>query len=273
MNLLTNFVLYLYALSLLFSLSDLLQRNQNARRIGTGLLSLVWILQASFFIARIWMDNDLPVITKYETTFFFSWVLVTFALVLYMFFRAEVFLYSLSGLGFGIFLFSLSGQSAINADLAAFTASGGIWPLHIALSIGAYALFTISAIFALAYLYMHNRLKSKRWSTLLHRLPSLQWIEQMSYRFALIGWASLSIALLLGCGWIIVSGHLAMLNDLKVYSSLVVFVAYGVYLWRGVRLSTFGTRLALWNLIVFALVILNYSAMNIFSGFHKWSWM
>jgi HemX protein len=95
----------------------------------------------------------------------------------------------------------------------------------------------------------------------------------MSYRFALIGWASLSIALLLGCGWIIVSGHLAMLNDLKVYSSLVVFVAYGVYLWRGVRLSTFGTRLALWNLIVFALVILNYSAMNIFSGFHKWSWM
>jgi HemX protein len=226
MNLLTNFVLYLYALSLLFSLSDLLQRNQNARRIGTGLLSIVWLLQASFFITRIWTDSYLPVITRYETTFFFSWVLVTFALVLYTLFRAEVFLYTLSSIGFGIFLFSLTGPSAVNADLASFTASGGIWPLHIALSIGAYALFTISAIFALAYLYMHRRLKAKRWSAFLQRLPNLQWMDQMSYRFALIGWASLSIALLLGCGWIAVSGHLAMLNDTKVYSSLVVFIVF-----------------------------------------------
>jgi HemX protein len=273
MTLLTNLVLYIYALSLLFSLSDLLQRNRNARWIGAGLLGLVWVLQASFFFNRLWTDNVTPVVTQYETIYFFSWVIVTIALVLFAIVRTEVFLGALSVIGFVVLLSSLTGTSAVNTQLSELTANGGIWPLHIALSIGAYALFAISALFALGYLYLHARLKAKKLSGFILRLPNLQWMNQMTYRFALVGWAALSVALLLGCGWLIVSGHVAMLNDLKVYASLVVYIAYGMYLWQGVRLAAVATKLAKWNLIVFVLVMLNYSAMNFLSEFHKWSWM
>jgi HemX protein len=271
-SLLTNFVLYVFAISLLFSISDLLQRNGNARAIGAGLLGVVWALQAGYFLQQMTIGNGLPVINSFQAIYFFSWVMVTFALVFYFMFRNELILHGLSVVGFIILLLSLHGPDH-NPHLHALTADAGIWPLHIALSIGAYALFTISALFAGCYLYLHRRLKTKRFSGFFNRLPDLQWMGRMTYRFALIGWAALTVALLLGCGWLIVIGRVTLLNDLKVYASLLVFVAYGLYLWQGVRLSAVATRLATWNIIVFGLVILNYSAMNLLSGFHKWSWL
>jgi HemX protein len=271
MHLLTNFVLYLYALSLLFSFADLFQHNSYARKIGTGLLGVVWLSQATFFFIRIGSDDYLPVITKYETTYFFSWMIVTLAIVLFMLFKEELFLHTLSAIGFMVLLFSLSGSSAINPSLEMFTSAGGVWPLHIALSILAYVLFTVSVVFALSYLYLHRKLKQRRWFTFLNRLPSLEWIQQMSFRFTLIGWASLTVALLLGCGWLIATGRIHLLNDIKVYGSILVFVGYGIYVWRGVRATSAATKLAFWNVIVFLLVVLNMTAMNVLSGFHKWS--
>jgi HemX protein len=270
MTVLTNLVLYVFALSLLFSIADLFQRNKNARDLAAGLLGVVWIMQAAFFLSRLFADNTLPVISSFETIYFFAWVLVTFALVSFFFLRTEVFFHGISIIGFVVLLFSLNNSATTVRPYMDLDDAVGIWPLHIALSIGAYGLFTVSALFAGTYLYMHRRLKTKTWTPIFHRLPNLQWMDKMAYRFALVGWAALSVALLLGCGWLVVIGEAQMLNDPKVYASLVVFFAYGVYIWRSARLSMVATRLATWNLIVYALVLVNFTMMNVLSGFHKW---
>ncbi len=41
-------MIYMYALSLLFYFSDFANANRSAKRMGTGLLLFVWVLQTAY---------------------------------------------------------------------------------------------------------------------------------------------------------------------------------------------------------------------------------
>lgn len=83
-------IIYTYALSLLFYFSDTVGRNRRAKRMGTGLLVFVWVLQTIFLVVRIIRHQDVPIISSFEFMFLFSWLLVTASLAINRFFFYRV---------------------------------------------------------------------------------------------------------------------------------------------------------------------------------------
>lgn len=273
MNIVIDLLIYLFALSLLFFISDWVQKSRNAKRMGTGLLSLVWALQSSFFLTRMLEHDYLPVFSVFETMFFFSWVLVTFSLVMYSLFRYELLLYVINIIGFAVFLLGLASRPSEVNNLVHWAAEERLLTVHVSLALSSYACFTVSAVFSGMYLFVHNRLKTKKWSTNLIRLPSLERIDQLAFRFAVVGWALLMLALMLGVAWIIVQADFGLLSDPKVIGSLAVVVLYAAYMFQRIPRRLPGHLLAFWNLGIFAFVVINFAVLNFFSGFHHWGWM
>lgn len=274
LNWLDDTILYIYALSLVFYCADLIGRHAYAKRTGTGLLAFVWVLQAVFFLSRNSHREYVPIVTMFETMFFFSWVLVTFALVLLILFRQDVAAFLMSLPGFAVLLFGYFGDPLLTpASFETNELNGGLLIVHIALAISSYALFTLSAVFSMMYLFLHRKLKGKLWSASLRRLPSLHHVETYAYRTAAIGFGLLFVSFVVGACWIWLRDQLQLIYDPKVLLTLFLLGIYIVYFMFRRSLKLSGRKLALWNLTGYAVILLNFMLSNYISEFHDWIWM
>lgn len=272
-NWLNDIILYIYALGLLCYFADFLQKSENAKRLGTGLLVIVWLLQASFFFIRMEEKDYFPLITLFETLFFFSWVIVTLAVVFFMLFRQEIVVYLLSVLGFILILAALLNDTSMSPILNGWDFSSQLLLVHITLGIGSYAIFSISAIFSGLYLFLHSKLKEKKWSAFLHRLPSLDRTELYAFRSVMVGCVLLLGSLILGLIWVGIEGEVSLLLDPKSLTSLLLLGTYTCYILLRLVLHASGRRLAYWNIGSCVIIVLNFVVSNYFSAFHHWVWM
>lgn len=145
--------------------------------------------------------------------------------------------------------------------------------LHAALSLGGYALFTLGAVWSGLYLFLHRRLKEKQWTSPLMRLPSLEKLESYAFRTSAAGALLLLLAVVPGFWWIYLQDRPSYITDWKVWNSLAVLGAYLIYTVLGAAGRMPGDRLAVWNLLSFALVLINSTGANQLSAFHHWIWM
>ncbi len=79
-------ILYIYALSLLFYFADFSNPNRSAKRMGTGLLLFVWVLQTIYLVYSLTSHLSLSAFSMFETLFIFGWLLVTVSLAMSRFF-------------------------------------------------------------------------------------------------------------------------------------------------------------------------------------------
>lgn len=266
-------MIYIYALSLLFYFSDFIGKNQRAKRMGTGLLILVWILQAVFFILRMVKLEYMPVVTMFEILFFFSWIMVTLSLLLFYFFRLDVLVFFINIVAFAILTLNFFNDSSISATSTGWKVEDELLFIHISLAIASYAAFSVSAIFSCMYLFLHRKLKVKQWSVMMKRFPSLDKIERYIFRLILIGMPLLILSVVLGLIWIVLIGNMRMLFDPNVFSSFLVLAAYAFYLVQRMSLYSSGNKLALWSLAAYAVIVINFTVSYYFSRFHQWIWM
>lgn len=266
-------ILYLTALSLLFFFSDLIAKSQRARRIGTGLLIVVWVLQTVFFLLRMIKLEYIPIYNMFEILFFFSWILISTSLLLKYFFRSDALVFFISMIAFIILVLNIFNDGTISLIDTGWEMKQEVVILHISLAVTSYAAFSVAAILAATYLFLHYRLKSRKWTKLMKRLPSLDRIEVITFRTVMIGMPLLFLSLLLSITWMTMFGGIRELFDPKVFNSLLILAAYGFYVFRRITKSSVGINLALWNLAAYAMIIINIVISNVFSGFHQWIWM
>lgn len=269
-----DLILYLYALSLLFFFSDFLRHDRHVKQTGTGLLAFVWLLNAVFFVSRMFAGEYVSVLTMFETLFFFAWVLVTLSLVfsLSKLFRYDLLVFVMSCAGFVVLVLALFNNEAAVQSGEQLPLSGKLLMFHIIVAVCSYGAFTLSAVFAGLYMFIHQRLKSKRWSAVLQRTPSLEKMEVSAFHTAVIGMSLLLLSLLLGIGWITLMADWTLIYDPKVVSSLLLLIAYAAYLVQraGGRWSAW--RLAQLNLGAYSVIILNFIVSSSLSNFHSWVW-
>ncbi|CAH1204152.1 Cytochrome c biogenesis protein CcsA [Paenibacillus plantiphilus] len=268
-NWLYDAMLYMYALSLLFYFSDFVDRNRQAKRMGTGLLIFVWVLQTAFLIHRIISHINLSFMSLFEYLLFFSWLLITISLVISRFFRIEFIVFFVNVAGFAVLTLNLFGIRS-GVSLEPWQVARELLVVHVSLMICAYAALTIGAIFSGMYLFLHGRLKSRRWTKTVQRLPSLDVINRSMYRFVLIGTPLLTMSLAIAVTSIMVEGRYGLLLDLKVIVSLIAMV---FYIWNMLHYRWFDSpswKTARWNLFCFALLLFTL-VINEASSFHSWS--
>ncbi|MFK7694194.1 inner membrane protein YpjD [Paenibacillus sp. HJGM_3] len=266
-------IVYLYALSLLFYFSAAVGRRRSAKRMGAGLLAFVWLMQTVYLGYRMYVLQYVPVLTLFESLFLVVWLLVSVSLVMSWWLRLDMIVFLVNVAGFAILAVNLFSDPAISAGSKQWEAQDHLLFIHITLAMSSYVAFLFSAIFSLTYLYMHRQLKEKTWSKLMTRFPSLDAIEDYTYRSVLIGTPLLILSLVLGMVKIGLQGNNHLLLDPKVFSTFVIMLAYVSYLVQRATGNYPGFKLARWNLAAFALVVLNYVGLNFMSRFHQWIWM
>ncbi len=113
---------------------------------------------------------------------------------------------------------------------------------HVGVALMGYAAFTIAFIYSAMYLAMHRQLKRGSFGLLFHRLPSLEELDDTTYRAAVFGFIMLCVSILLGFAQ--VGGGQLLMGDPKVAATvftaqvyLIILVAKIFFGWRGVRIA------------------------------------
>ncbi len=267
-----DLIIYIYALSLLFYFSDFVSKNQKSKRLGTGLLAFVWVLQTLFFVWRVIALQQPAVFSMFGSLFFYAWLIVTLSLALNFFLRTDLLLFAINMVGFAVLALNFFNDESVSPLLARWNIQDELLFIHVSLAIASYAAFTVSAVHSVMYLFLNRMLKRKNWFPLMKRLPGLDHIEKIAYLFAVIGTPLLILSLTLGVDWIMITDRTRLLTDPKVLNSLLIIAAYGFYLLQRYAAKKPARTLALWNLAAFVFVIANYIVSNSISQFHQWIW-
>lgn len=268
-NLLYDLMAFLYACVVVLYFIDFIAHKRSLNRIAFGLLAGVWVLQTIFFIERMTAMHDVPLYNTFETTLFFSWLLITFSLVINYFYKIDLFAFFTNLIGFAIVAFDLFTRettSSVSQNLR-----GDLLILHISLAFLSYAAFSLSFIFSIMYLIQSKLLREKRWTKLFRRLPALDKLDAFTYRLIIVGFPLLLVAMILGVNWYYTMFGSILIWDAKPVVSVVLVVLYVGYLYQRNASGWSGRKLAWWNVVTFGLVIINYLFVGqFFSGFHRW---
>jgi HemX protein len=260
-------MLYIYALSLLFTFSDFIQRNQRAKWMGTGLLVSVWVMQTILMVNQFIHSGQILVFSIFDSLFLFSWLLITLSLILSLLARIEFVLFFVSLAGFIVAAIAFFSDESISPIAARWEVRDELLFIHISLAIGSYVAFFCSAMFSGMLLFLHTGLKKKRYSDTIRRMPSLDRIQQYATRAVVVGTPLLLLSLILGIIWIFLEER-TLLLDVKVVFSILIIMMYGMYIWKHIVAKTTWRRMANLNLVAFSLVLLNYITSNWLSNFH-----
>ena len=262
-------IIYIYALSLLFYFADAVSKNTGAKRMGEGLLVFVWVLQTLFFFYRMYEHRYIPVFTRFEVLFLFSWLLVTASLAAKRFFSLQYLVFFVNVFGFIMLVLNLLIDPGVMP--AAAELQGGVLWLHVTLAIFSYTAFAVSAILASGYLFVQSRLKRKQWTSSLLRMPSLETLEAYMSGALLAGVPILILSVTLGIVYLaLYENWSAPLLDIKVLSTLVILFLYVWQVLLKYRYQSAGKTLAWWNIVSCLLLLVNFTVTNNYSRLHPW---
>jgi HemX protein len=265
---LTDAVLYIYALSLLFFVSDAASGNRSAKKVGTGLLVFVWVLQGAFILVLLLDRFTVPTLTLRDFLFIVSWLLVSASLILNRLMRAELLVLLVNVVGFAVLALNLIERPKHSMELEPWEVARRLLIVHVSLITLAFALLTIAAILGTMYLFLHRKLKAKKWTHVMSRMPSLEWIDQFAYKTSLIGIPLLLLSLSTGTVALLLDKSPEQLLDEKVLLSYAAGVLYAVYLIRRLASRDDGAKLAIWNMLGYALLVTGFFASSL-SSFHQ----
>ncbi len=163
-----------------------------------------------------------------------------------------------------ILAFFLAANLATNDRLTPTVAHGVVFALHVTLSILAYAAFALSFVLSLIYLSEERLLRSRKLSSVVWRLPSLELLERMSHSSVLVGVISIAIGTVLGFIWVDRLTGQYWFYDPKYVITLMVLFLYLLYFqlarttaWRGARAS----KLCVFN---FFIVVMSFTVVNLY---------
>ncbi|NMO95293.1 cytochrome c biogenesis protein CcsA [Paenibacillus lemnae] len=273
LNLIYDIGIYIYALSLLFYISDCVYRSRTAKRTGAGLLVVAALGQIIVVSMRLFGASALPVLTTFDFLLFCSLSLSITSLVLSFIKRADLAPALLSVAGFSV---TVLNRMLLTTEFKPLEMWGmwytakGLLVLHITLASISFTSLMVGAVFAGMYLFLHSRLKHKKWNDLIRRLPSLEMLDKYSYAAILFGIVLLVLSLSIAVVSLIREGQVLLLGDLKVITTFIVLCVYLNYFVRRTIQQRSGLETARWALIGLAFIVLNF-LLNAWSGFHGWS--
>jgi len=143
-----------------------------------------------------------------------------------------------------------------------------LFTVHVMSLLFAYASFALACVLGITYVLLFKEIKAKQLGFFYTRLPSLQVLDVMNSRAITVGWAFLTLGVLVGGIWAAqVQGspdpraQAMSLADPKI---LVALVSWGIYSFARKAIGWSGRRAAYLSGIAFAVVLLNFVLVGYF---------
>ena len=145
--------------------------------------------------------------------------------------------------------------------------------VHVSSLMFAYASFGLASVLGLTYVLQFKEIKKKHLGYFYTRLPSLQILDAMNSRAVTIGWAFLTIGLVVGVVWAQqaravspenVNLQMMSLEDPKVFFAALAWALYSFAVVARRTMGWSGRRAAWLSALGFAIVLLNFLPVSYF---------
>jgi cytochrome c-type biogenesis protein CcsB len=143
-------------------------------------------------------------------------------------------------------------RKAPAAELAPALQSPWLWVHIVGASVG-FSAVLVAAALGLTYL-----MKQGRQGGVYDRLPALEALDDLGYRFVVAGFTMYGVMIVSGAFWAnTVKGTFWNWDPVEVWS-LVSWLVYGIYLHLRITFGWRGQRLAVYSLVAVAIMIISY---------------
>lgn len=270
--LLFKLTLVAYAVATALYLFSAVANKKGMDRWGRFALMGAFALHTVTLIARYVEIGYTPVTNLHESLSFFAWALAGTFLVVDWKLRMVVLAATTCTIVLVMMLFGslvpMHGQE-LNPALDSF------WlPIHVALSFLGNAVFTVAFVAAIFYLLQERMLKSKKFSALYYRLPSLETLDMINYRCLTFGFPLMTMGIISGAVWADAAWGTYWSWDPKESWALITWFLYAALLHGRLTTGWRGRRAAIFAIIGFAFVLFTFLGVNLLlPGLHSYSSM
>jgi cytochrome c-type biogenesis protein CcsB len=188
-----------------------------------------------------------------EALSFYGWLLVAGYLLLQVKYRLAIlgaiiaplaFLMTLAAFAFG------SGSGEVPPELRTY------WlPVHVTLAFLGNAVFALAFGVSLMYLLQERRLKHKKMTSLMKRLPSLEALDRLNYVLLVWGFPLMTLGILTGSVWAGIHWGNYWSWEPRQISSGIAWLFYGMLLHGRITAGLRGKKAALLTMVGFAVVL------------------
>lgn len=260
-----------YCIAVILLGMDFIQNKPKEKRVGLWILSGVWALQTVALILQFVDSGRVTMFNVYEGLYLFSWVIIGFSLAANKFMKIDFLLFLTNVIGFiMMIIYAFSNTHHLIGNELHEQMISHLLVAHVILAILSYGAFAISFVLSTMYLYQYKNLKQKKWGQNLFRIGDLDKLEKNSGNLVVVGLPFLFVALVLGLQWAYVKVPDVIWYDVKIIGSILLFIVYGIYVYLRNMRNFHGKNLAVWNVVGFIFVLLNFFVLNSFSSFHIW---
>ena len=270
--LLYKVALLMYALATLMSLVAVVRNRGNEGRRARLLLLLAFCMHTLTLIVRYFEAGYTPVTNLHESLSFFAWALAGVFMLLDLQIRMQVMAAATATL---VTVFMMFGSlmpmqtQDLNPVLDSF------WlPIHVGLSFLGSAVFTVAFVAAILYLIQERMLKSKKFSALHYRLPSLETLDRVNYRCLKFGFPLMTMGIISGAVWAESAWGTYWSWDPKESWALITWFLYAALLHGRLTVGWRGRRAAIFAIIGFCFLLFTFLGVNLLlPGLHSYSSM
>jgi ABC-type transport system involved in cytochrome c biogenesis permease subunit len=146
-----------------------------------------------------------------------------------------------------------------------------LFTIHVVSLLFAYASFALACVLGITYVLLFKEIKAKHLGFFYARLPSLQVLDKMNGRVLTIGWAFLTLGLLVGGIWATQvqaspdpRAQAMSVADPKIMVALLSWGVYSFALYARRAIGWSGRRAAWLSAIAFVIVLLNFVPVGYF---------
>ncbi len=241
-------------------LTDLMVASRTPRRVGMATLAMAFGAGTVALALRAGIVRSVTGSSFHDQLSVLAWLIVGMYLLLELRYRLVVVGALVSSLAF------LLNLSAYVVYLGVETLPRHLhhaWlPAHVVPAFLGYAIFALAACLSCIYLLQERQLKGKRRGGMFRRLPSLETLDELNYRFVAWGFALFTIGIVSGAVLAKVEWGMFWSWEPVQVLSVLAWLLYALLLqtrtvgWRG-------RRAAALTIVGFALLVVSFLSLNL----------
>ena len=263
--LLFNLTTLFYALGLLASAVFFFNRRPAFFTAALGSVITGFGLHTAYLNYAGIEQGTCPLTNTRDVLAFFAWTVSLCFFISYLRYRIQA---------LGLFLLPLVALFMLGTSFVRSTPLPGVlrssWMyFHIAFLALAYGMFFVTFVAGLLYLFQEGELKRKKPKMFYYRLPSLELLDDLFYKFLVAGFGFMTLGILAGIVWAEQKWTPGWHGDAKVIATMVTWVIYLALIFLRASAGWRGKRAAFINVAGFLSVIFTLLSARFLGGLHK----
>lgn len=253
--------LLFYAVATILFLIEVATRHVKTAQYARWTISGGFLLHCATLIARFLETGHTPVAGLHESLSFFAWALVGCFLLFDLRYRLAVLGAFLSPLA--LILMIVGSAVGTGAHEANPMLESWWFPIHVSLAFLGHAVFAIAFVAGIMYLIQERMLKSKRFSALYYKLPSLDTLDSINYKCLSFGFPLMTMGIISGAVWANSAWGGYWRWDPKETWALITWFWYAALLHGRLTVGWRGRRAAIFAIIGFIGLIFTFLGVNL----------